>query len=121
MVVPCPLALFGIRWPGLATVLVSVFAFAIAIRLWSQVYLWWPRLVKLCGANGAHPGRFACYGRGERRWPPSLCLSMLKHSEQKTGRSSLGWKGTSVIWPHCVQVAGCIWRGVRPPKLAKGP
>ena len=27
--VPCPLAPIGIRWPGLATVLVSVFAFAI--------------------------------------------------------------------------------------------
>lgn len=48
-------------------------------------------------------------------------FEVAKHSEQSTGRSPFGTNGTSVIWPHWAQVAGCICRGVRPPKLANGP
>ena len=49
------------------------------------------------------------------------CFARLKHSEQNTGLSPRGRNGTSVSWPQLPQVAGCIWRGVRPPKLAAPP
>jgi hypothetical protein len=108
----------GVPWsrlhcPGFAgragpAVLVSVIAFDGAIRLFVQCR----SKARGCQTLGAG-----------RKMSPGTSAGPRGHEAfvQRTGRSALGTNGTSVIWAQTVQEAGCIWRGLRPPKLAEGP
>ena len=103
-----PLALSGTRWRAGPPYSSPSSPLGVRIRLLIQ-----------CRADpeGCQTLRAGGVGAGPARcdaWPGSTRC-------RRPARSTRGTNGTSVTWPQVVQTAGCIWRGLRPPKLANEP